>query len=484
MTLAVQYRYGCLVGDDWQPGGGAATETRNPARPAEPVGRYEWATVAQVAAAVERAAVAQRAWRRLPAMARIAAFGHFVAALERRGEDIARAIVREQGKPLAEARGELAKACGEARAMMALASRHAGEVLPAARPGFRNQVLRRPRGVIAAITPWNFPVMTPMRKIAPALLYGNAVVLKPSEFTPAAACIAADCARETLPAGLLQLVIGGADVGAALVSHPDVAGITFTGSTAIGRRIHALAAGNLAELSLELGGKNAAVIHDTRDLDAALDAIAGAAFACAGQRCTAVSRVLVRRALYPSVVDGLALRALALEAGDGLEDGVNLGPMVHAGHLDKVASMVAQGLAEGARLVCGGSALRPASAPDGHFYAPTVLADVHEDMQVAREEIFGPVITVQAYDDFDQALAIVNGVDYGLTAALFSDDHGIVQRFLDECETGMLHVNHGTVPDNHMPFGGVKQSGAGAYSVGASAIHFYTTEHSAYLRYA
>lgn len=410
--------------------------------------------------------------------------GNFVSALERRGEEIAHAIVREQGKPLAEARGELAKACGEARAMVAFACLPQGDVVPAARAGFRNLVLRRPRGVIAAITPWNFPIMTPMRKVAPALVYGNAVILKPSEFTPAAACIAADCARDLLPAGLLQLVIGGADVGAALVSHRRVDGVTFTGSVGTGQQIYHLASTNLAELSLELGGKNAAVIHDTADLGATLDAVTGAAFACAGQRCTAISRVLVRRELYGPVLDGLASRAAQLKVDDGMQPGASLGPMVHGQHRDKVAAMVALGLSEGARLVCGGHALQPRGAESGYFYAPTVLADVKANMRVAREEIFGPVITVQPYDDFSDALAVVNDVDYGLTAALFSGDNAVIQRFLDECETGMIHINHGSVPDNHMPFGGIKHSGVGAYSVGASAVNFYTTEHSAYLRYA
>jgi aldehyde dehydrogenase (NAD+) len=309
------------------------------------------------------------------------------------------------------------------------------------------------------------------------------MLLKPSEFTPAAACLIADTARPFFPAGLVQIVNGAGPVGAALIAHEGVQGVTFTGSIATGRRIAAAAAASLAETSLELGGKNAAIVHDTADLDAALDAISGAAFAVCGQRCTAISRIVVRRALHDAVAEGLAARARALRLGDGLVPGITAGPLIHAQHRDKVHGMVARALESGAQCLTGGRFAQPESAPGGWFYEPTVLAGVRPAMEIARDEVFGPVITLQPYEDFDEALAIVNGVEQGLTAALFSDSHRLIQRFLDECETGMLHVNHGTVPDNHMPFGGIKHSGVGAYSsVGPSAMHFYTTEHSAYLK--
>jgi len=367
--------------------------------------------------------------------------------------------------------------------MIGLAARGHGEVMPAARPGFRNLVLRRPRGVIVAVCPWNFPVMTPLRKLAPALMYGNAVLIKPSEFTPAAACLVADSALSFFPPGLVQLLNGGASVGAALVGHEGVHGVTFTGSIATGRRIAAAAAQSLAEVSLELGGKNAAIVHDSTDLDAALDAISSAAFAVCGQRCTAISRIVVRRELHDEVAAGLVTRARALRLGDGLHPETTAGPLIHATHRDKVQGMVRRGLQAGAEVLTGGGFAQPVSAPEGWFHEPTVLARVTPGMEIARDEIFGPVITLQPCADFDEALAIVNGVEHGLTAALFSDRHALVQRFLDECETGMLHVNHGTVPDNHMPFGGIKHSGVGVYSsVGPSAIGFYTTEHAAYLK--
>jgi aldehyde dehydrogenase (NAD+) len=355
--------------------------------------------------------------------------------------------------------------------------------MPAARAGFRNLVLRRPRGVIVAVCPWNFPVMTPLRKLAPALLYGNALLIKPSEFTPAAACLVADTAQAFFPAGLVQVLNGGGDVGAALVGHEGVDGVTFTGSIATGRRVAAAAAQSLAEVSLELGGKNAAIVEDAADLDAALDAISGAAFAVCGQRCTAISRIVVRRELHDRVAEGLVARARALYLGDGLLPETTAGPLIHAAHRDHVQGMVKRARQAGAEVLSGGGFAQPASAPQGWFHEPTVLAGVTPGMEVARDEIFGPVLTLQPYANFDEALAIVNGVEHGLTAALFTDRHALVQRFLDECETGMLHVNHGTVPDNHMPFGGIKHSGVGVHSsVGPSAIQFYTTEHAAYLK--
>jgi aldehyde dehydrogenase (NAD+) len=318
-----------------------------------------------------------------------------------------------------------------------------------------------------------------MRKISPAIVFGNAIILKPSEFTPATACLIADTAKGILPDGLLQIVNGGADAGAGLVAARGIDGVTFTGSVATGKRIYAAAAQNLAEISLELGGKNAAVVHDAADLGACLDQISTAAFMCAGQRCTAVSRVLVNRTLLRDVVDGLADRAKRQVLGDGMDPATTMGPLTNEAQLNRVSAMVAAGVKEGARPIAGCEA----PADKGYFFRPTILADVAPQMSVAREEIFGPVISVLAYDSLDEAISVLNGVEYGLTSALFSNDNAVIQRFVDESESGMIHVNHGTIPDNHMPFGGIKSSGVGAYSVGASAAGFYTTEHSVYIKY-
>ncbi|GLQ55820.1 aldehyde dehydrogenase family protein [Devosia nitrariae] len=471
---AASYRFGN--------GAGEAFETRNPAHPDQVVGIYASSTREDVERTLEGAAIAQRSWRAKPQAERNAILSGFLDTLERRTDDIATAITLEQGKPTAEARAEAGKSIGEARTMLSHALAVGSSQAAAARPGFRNIVSRRPRGVIAAISPWNFPILTPMRKVAPALAFGNAIVLKPSEYTPATAAIIEECARESLPANLLSLVFGGGAVGDQLVRDRRVRGITFTGSVSTGRKIYAAGAENLVELSLELGGKNAAVINDVTDLDAAVDQIAGAAFQCAGQRCTAISRILVHTRLRDAVTEAVRQRAERQVLGDGFAAGVTMGPLSHAAQLEKVASMVAQGKADGARIVTGGDKVRPASAPEGYFYAPTVLADVQPGSAAALEEIFGPVISILSYETEDQAFEILNSVGYGLTAALFSNQLGMVERFVAQCETGMLHVNHGTIPDNHMPFGGIKDSGVGAYSVGPSSAAFYTTEHSVYVK--
>ncbi|HET7411311.1 MAG TPA: aldehyde dehydrogenase family protein [Pararhizobium sp.] len=477
-----KYNFGNLVAGRWTNGDGETFSTVNPARPGETIGEYCEADAATIAEACRAAADAQAAWRSKPATERAAVVEGFLAAVGEKSADIALAITLEQGKPLAESRGETAKSLAEARTMMAHVLRAGGEVAASARPGFRNLVTRRPRGVIAAITPWNFPILTPMRKIAPALLFGNAIVLKPSEFAPATACLVAEASRGILPEGLFQIVQGAAKVGDQLVRQPQVAGITFTGSVKTGRAIYASGAETLAELSLELGGKNAAIVNDVADLDFCLDQIAAAAFQCAGQRCTAISRVIVSSKLEKSVTDGLVERARRFVLGDGAADGTTMGPLTNASQIARVERMVETGTGEGARAVTGGGRARLQGLEEGYFYTPTILSHVTPEMSVAREEIFGPVISVLTYDGIDEALGILNGADYGLTSALFSNDLGVVQRFIDESQNGMLHVNHGTIPDNHMPFGGIRNSGVGAYSVGPSAAQFYTTEHSVYLK--
>jgi acyl-CoA reductase-like NAD-dependent aldehyde dehydrogenase len=475
------YSYGNFIGGSRRDTP-ATFDTFNPARPAQRVGRYSLADAALVADAVAEATKAQQQWARVPAAQRCEAFAHYIERLEARKEDLAQAITTEQGKTLAESRGEVAKACAESRFMLQhVMSGEGSRHVPPLRAGVRNMVVRRPRGVIVAITPWNFPVMTPMRKIAPALGFGNAVIVKASEFTPAAACLLGELASGVLPDGLLQVIHGAADVGEALVSHPGVQGVTFTGSVSTGRRIIAATAANLAELSLELGGKNAAVVHDASDINACLDQIANAALMCSGQRCTAVSRVLVRRGLHEEVAKGLATRASALRLGDGADPATQLGPITHRAQLEHVKAAVRQAREEGAEVLTGGAEASVDGCDGGYFFAPTVLDRVRADSAAAREEIFGPVISIVEYETMDDAIVILNGVDFGLTAAFFSNDAKAISRFVDECQAGMLHVNHGTVPDSHMPFGGIKASGVGAYSVGPSAAAFYTTEHSVYL---
>lgn len=477
------YEYGFLVEDPKPNVTDQMFTTANPARPEQVVGRYVPTDPAIVDKIVSRARLAQSEWRAIPPVERSRVIARFLNAVEQRTEAIATAVTREQGKPLAEARGEIGKSLREAQFVVGEAARQAGVIMASQRPGIRNMILQRPRGVIAAITPWNFPVLTPMRKIAPALAFGNAVIIKPSEFTPAAVALIEQASQGILPKGLLQVVYGHRELGTAIVEHPGLDGVTFTGSVATGKSIYRAAASNLTEVSLELGGKNAVVINDTNDLDGCLDQVVGAANQCAGQRCTAISRVIVHESLKESVLDGLKRRAEAERLGAGDEAEITMGPLIHKAQRDQVADYVRQAHADGARVVAGGDIADVENAPSGFFFQPTVITDVTRAMSVAREEIFGPVLVVLTYRTTEEAFELLNDTKFGLTSALFSNDNQLVQRFLDWAETGMLHVNHGTIPDDHMPFGGIHDSGVGAYSVGASAARFYTTEHSAYVKY-
>jgi aldehyde dehydrogenase (NAD+) len=474
-----QFTYGTLTARGWDLEG-VAFETRDPGDPGRVIGRYAATPPALIAGIIANARAAQADWAARTDADRLALLSRLADRLEERAEAIARAVTLEQGKPIGEARGETGKSIAEFRQMLTFAAQPTGRVHATMRAGVRPITLTRPRGIIAAITPWNFPVLTPLRKIAPALAYGNAILLKPSELTPAAACLVAETATELLPPGLLQIVQGGAPQGRALIQGAGIDGITFTGSVPTGKQIFREAAEGLSELSLELGGKNAAVIHDVTDIPACLDQVAGAAFLCSGQRCTAVSRVIVHHALYDAVLEGLAQRANAAVLGHGLNQGTTMGPLVSEAHLNSVTEHVAQAMQDGATLRAGGSRAEDPALAQGHFFQPTVLAGVAPDSAAAREEIFGPVISVLPYDNTDEAFGILNGVDYGLSAALFSQDRAVIERFRDQARAGMLHVNHGTTPDSNMPFGGIGASGVGAYSVGPSAAQFYTTEHAFY----
>lgn len=386
----------------------------------------------------------------------------------------------QQGKPLAESRAEIGKSLREARQMLGFARAHGGQTLPGRAPGWTNTILRRPRGVVLAIRPWNFPVLTPLRKLVPALATGNAVVLKPSEYTTAAAMRLARAAEGILPEGALCLVNGAGEVAARLVAA-DVDAISFTGSVPTGRKIGAVAGGNLVPVSLELGGKNAAIVDKVANLDAALDAITGAAFQCAGQRCTAISRVIVHADHFEAAAEGLTRRLSELTPGPGRNAETTLGPITTQAQLDKITQLVRAAELDGAKVLTGGTRITPLNAPEGLFFAPTLLATDDPANPASKDEIFGPVLTLTRYHTDDEALRLANATDYGLTSAIFTDRLDFAQRALAELQTGMIHVNHGTTPDDNMPFVGIKASGLGTGSVGPSTLDFYTTEHAAYV---
>jgi acyl-CoA reductase-like NAD-dependent aldehyde dehydrogenase len=455
-------------------------DIHNPANPSEVVGSFPTIKPDDVPAIIATARAAQREWAKVPQPERGKIVDAFLNGLEARREDIATAITREMGKVIGESRGEVNKALGEGRATTRRASAPIGEVLPSQKPDTVTYSTRRPRGVIVGINPWNFPFSTPIRKTIPALVYGNAIVLKPSISTPGAAFIMQEVADEILPKGLFQIAYGSGSLGSALTSAEGVDAISFTGSVGIGRIVAQAAAANLAEISLELGGKNPAILNDASDLDATLDQIYMAAFSVCGQRCTAISRVIVRRDIEAQVVEGLAKRAKAALVGDGLDPATTLGPLMGANARNDVAAFVDRAVAEGAKAAAGGHSIE---LNDGYFFAPTILSDVTPDMEVAQEEVFGPVLAVIPYDTPDEALDICNDVEFGLSACLYSEQTPLVDRFIAEAESGMIHVNCGSFPEDHAPFVGVKNSSLGVGgSNGASTLHFYTQEHTVFRR--
>jgi acyl-CoA reductase-like NAD-dependent aldehyde dehydrogenase len=464
---------------------GAALESRNPADEEDCLGLFVESDEQDVATALEAMTAAAASWAATPGGERAAALQKALAALAERKEELARVMTREQGKPLQESRNEIGKSIAEAQFMLGEGYRMNGETMQSEKPGAWAQTVRVPVGPVAAITPWNFPVLTPMRKLMPALITGNPVVLKPSEFTPLTGLMLVEILNSAgLPKGVLNAVTGGRGTGEALVRHPAVKAITFTGSTTAGRSIYKLAAERLVRVQAEMGGKNPAVIWEPSSLEQAVQHIVSAAFLCSGQRCTAISRVIVRRE-DAGLVEQALLGALSqLRPGNGLADGVNLGPLTSREQLDKVAGFVERAESEGAKLLLGGRRLEEGDYAKGYFYPATLLTNVTGEMEIAREEVFGPVLTVQPVDTFEEAIAMANDVEYGLTAAIFTRDLSLAGRFVDAIQTGMVHVNHGTVPESHLPFGGVKASGFGPGSVGSTTKDFFTDIKSVYIKHS
>lgn len=454
-------------------------ETVNPASPSEKVGRYGMMEAAELAKVIERANIAQAEWAKVPGLERSQRLNSFIDAVEARADELGAAGTLEQGKLFRESKGETLKSCAEGRFSVGEAARNGAMSIATGRAGFSNQILRRPRGVIFCISPWNFPVSTPMRKICPALAFGNAVVMKPSTFTPAANFLLAEIAKDFFPANLIQVVMVSGRTASQAVVEGDIHGVSFTGSVPTGKLVYAAAAQNLIPVQLELGGKNGSILNDSDDLENAVTQILGAAFMTSGQRCTAISRVIVHKDIAAKAKEMLADKAAAMKLGNGMDETSDMGPLCNRPHWNDVCAETAKAIAEGAKPMTGGEA---AGAPeDGLYYKPTILSDVEHNSIAGQQEIFGPVLSVLEYESFDDAMTMLNDTEFGLTSALFSNRNDLIQRFLAESQNGMIHVNHGTVPDNNMPFGGVKNSGVGAYSVGPTAVNFYTSEHSAYV---
>jgi alpha-ketoglutaric semialdehyde dehydrogenase len=477
-----------LVGGEWAPArSGRTFESHNPADRSDVVGVFPRSGADDVAAAVEAARRAFPGWRATPQPARGEVLRRAGQLLRDRKEDLARLMTREMGKVLVEARGDVQEAIDMADYMAGESRRPMGATVPSELTDKVCLTFREPAGVVGLITPWNFPVAIPSWKLFPALLAGNCVVLKPAEDTPLCAARLVDVLVEAgLPPGVVNVVHGiGEEAGAALVVHPDVRVISFTGSAEVGRQVAARGGELLKRVSLELGGKNAIVVLDDADLELALDGAVWAAFGTTGQRCTATSRTIVHRRLLGDFTDLLRARAEALRVGDGLRQDVDVGPIINDRQLRRVHSYTEVGVAEGARLVTGGAVLDQGDLARGHFYAPTVFADVSPGMRIAQEEIFGPTVAVIAADSEEQALAHANSTAYGLSLSIYTRDVGRAFRAMRELQAGIVYVNAPTIgAEIQLPFGGVKSTGNGHREAGMTALEEFSEWKSVYVDYS
>ncbi len=471
--------YTCIIGGE-RVRGEKTFEQRNPANLNEVTGLWPLLSRSNTCRAVEAAKSAFPAWSALSAFKRAEILKKAHRLMTERREALASAITLENGKTMREAFGEVDAALREMEYQIHEGVRLCGRTVPSAMEGVLAFETRVPIGVAAIIAPWNFPLSVPARKLTPALMGGNACVFKPASLTPLVGLMFTEALIEAgLPDGVLNFVTGsGGEVGDALITHPDVRAISFTGSTEVGRRIHEQAAKTLAKTQLEMGGKNPAVILEDTDVEAAAKAVVAATYACAGQWCTATSRAIVVRSVAERFTDTVLAEVAKITVGRGTDPEAKMGPVCGAGQKKVIEGYIEAGLAEGATLAAGGKAEK------GCFIPATVFTNVTPDMTIAREEIFGPVLCIMEVDDFDEALCVANNVEYGLASSIYTNDLTKAFAFLEKSEAGVTHVNMSTAhKEPQMSFGGAKTSGFGTPEAGKTGIEFFTEHKVAYVKY-
>ena len=473
-------RHANLIGGEWVEAGDWS-ENRSPSDLSDVIGLYAQGGSEDVDRAVLSARAALPAWSRDP-QGRGDVLDRVGDRLMAARDEIGELLAREEGKTLAEGRGEVERAARIFKFFAGEPLRSGGELIPGARPGVAVEARREPVGVVGLITPWNFPIAIPAWKAAPALAYGNTVVMKPADLVPASAWALARILHEAgAPAGVFNLVMGrGSKVGEALLTHPGVDAISFTGSQGVGARVAQACASGLKRFQLEMGGKNPLVILADADLDAAVEAAVNGAFFATGQRCTASSRLIVDKAVYAPFVDKVAARMKGLKVGHALDPETNIGPVVSDSQLKQDLDYIDIGCREGARLVAGGERLN--LDKEGYYLSPALFADASNDMRIAREEIFGPVAVAIAADGSDHALELANDTEFGLSAGVFTTSLKQAERFKRDLQAGMVMVNLPTAGvDLNAPFGGTKGSSFGPREQGPYAREFYTKIKTAYV---
>ncbi len=476
-----------FIGGAWvAPAAGAYFDNINPADTRDLIGRFPRSGAADVEVAVASATRGFERWRRPPAPARGDVLRRVGEILAARKEELADLMTREMGKPLAETRGDVQEGIDTAFYAATEGRRLFGHTVPSELRDKWAMSFRRPIGIAGLITPFNFPLAIPTWKMFPALVCGNAVIFKPGEDVPHTGHVLVEILLEAgLPPEVIQLLHGDGEVGAAMVAHPAIPLISFTGSTETGSKVGETCGRMHKRLSLEMGGKNAQIVLDDANLDLALDGVLWGAFGTTGQRCTATSRLILQDGIHDTFLERLVARAKTLVLGDGRTAGTDVGPLIHAESLAKVARYVEIGLAEGATLALGGQRATGAGLAHGFFFQPTILAGVTPTMRVAQEEIFGPVLSVIRVKDAAEAFAVNNSVKYGLSSSVYTQDVNVAFRALQQLDNGITYVNAPTIgAEAHLPFGGVKQTGNGHREGGWEVYEFYSETKVGYVDYS
>jgi acyl-CoA reductase-like NAD-dependent aldehyde dehydrogenase len=466
-----------IAGQWTAPQSGAWFENRNPADVRDLIGHFPLSNHLDVDAAVKSATRGFALWRATPAPARGDVLRRVGDLLSQRKEEIADLMTREMGKPLTETRGDVQEGIDTAYYAATMGRQLSGRTVPSELANKWAMSFRRPIGVAGIIAPFNFPMAIPTWKMFPALVCGNACVFKPSEDVPHTGHVLVEIMLEAgLPPEVIQLVHGlGADVGAPIVAHPDVAVVSFTGSTQTGSVVGETCGRMHKRLSLEMGGKNAMIVMDDADLDLALDGVLWGAFGTAGQRCTATSRLILQSGIHDTFLGRLVDRARTMTLGDGRKKGTDVGPLIHERARKKVEHYIDVGQADGADLLCGGRRPDGKAFEHGFYFEPTIFARVEAGMRIEQEEIFGPVLSVIRVDDADEAFRVNNGVKYGLSSSLYTRDVNLAFRAFAELDNGITYINAPTIgAEAHLPFGGVKQTGNGHREGGWEVYDFYS----------
>jgi aldehyde dehydrogenase (NAD+) len=477
---------GSYVNGKWyHPASKQDSRNINPADTADVIAEFPLAGADDVRLAVDAAMAASKSWRKTPGPERGRVLWRAADIARRRVDEIAQTLTREEGKILKEAKGEVLKGIAVLEYNAGAGFRMHGHTLPSESRDTFTYTLRQPLGAVGLIAPWNFPWAIPVWKSAPAIVSGNTVVFKPSELTPATSALLAEIYEEAgLPPGVFNMVVGkGSVVGEAMVAAPELRAISFTGSNSVGGALYVKAAQRGAKVTCEMGGKNAVIVMPDADLDKAAVAIHGGAFGSTGQRCTATSRVIAHPDIKAKLVDRLVAMAEKIKLGPGLDQTSDMGPSVDEKQWSTVMNYVEVAKSEGARLLTGGT--RPDSLKQGYFVEPTIFDGVAPTMRIFKEEVFGPVLAVATASNIEEALRFANGVEYGLTTSIFTENISSVMRFIEDVETGMVHVNEPTVGgEAQLPFGGTKSTGVGEREMAEDGLNFFTEIKTVFINYS